>query len=1244
MSKNISLTITSPKYKVLGDYLQDPRSQGFPGELKSDQKKSVKDFDWINYADIFLNYTFKDKTTGEVLSSNTNSILDAFKNYPEIVKKINRLYNNQRSSIKSSESILDIPLKPGIIFTVPLEKISKEALLVQGIKLVSNNEPAFKAKALIDIEKDLGYVKSFEQDEDNVQGGDVKYQFPDMTIWVWCRALNENTNGELNGQIFNVTPFVTNLQTTHTKSGSGFSFTLAPINAELNPETGQWKVKKGSIIQNDNSDYVSVATANEVQTINGKKKIVRNQFLFHNIISTNDLVFIRYETLKLEEKQRLRDNANFIVDKKELANRVYDMIGMVDENTITSQFEANDASVSIRGRDLSKLFIEDGTYFYPYESKQGVLYLQGGSTQKNELTQRIINENSQLYLGLYYNNSIEEILKFVIQQLSTIKVVPNDLFSSYSNEIYKNQQGEVSSNFNSYRPEELQDRRNQQFNSNVFANEENQKKLKANLENRRQELKTKELNIIQAVSDFRKSEYINLNEVSLIKSSVVYDELKEFIKTTMLTFNTEGNQIAKVDPIQNKYFGWKKFVYKNEEIYENVFPQDFLTSNPDLSKSLFNDMTDQPYRMFADASDLIQKIYIQIKEENEFKKADFVQEPLTAAKGIWQIVKLVVDKKVATRLLIDSSISSANGSLMNFLKKACQEPFIEIFFDTYGDQFYIIVRQPPTDKVSMESYLDGKYQDVKNLNESDDTLNKPVIISIKEIDVTSDNLSFSDACIYSWYHFVPQASFISGSEKFSTAFIPAVYFPEYSDIWGSKSLDLIHNYSNYYTQYSKETLSKGMSEANIQVYQDMKYMIDSNMYNPFARKGSITMKNDRRLKVGNPVRYEATGEIYWIDSISRSFSISGTEIASTATLQVSRGLMESFIRGVKGSVLNEYFKDQSIKFTPEKTFSYFDIINTKLNLTPVVVPKKKTITTKVLISKPNQIIPNESDYEDGVILTVDDTRKTISNSVTSMPLESQNGFISVLPNIQNDFEISQLHVSAQPNFRKFLNECEKLGWIPIITSGKRSVEKQRYLKKQNSNNASPETSKHVKGFALDLNFKASKNIAGIRKGTQLIKGANASQQLYWNKKWILSGVPQLAHRLGLIWGGNYRNYKDNVHFELSSNYIVSNTIPTNEPQYRTITKEVPDGTQTIVNPDLVFSNFKVDKEIFNFFLRHQQFGYVQGAAKNKQNSKVKQLSDLPEVSIISQEQLNSISTSEKIKLQDRIISDKNSTK
>src|SRR5690606_38665210 len=249
----------------------------------------------------------------------------------------------------------------------------------------------------------------------------------------WCRSLSDNTSSvdyELKGQIFNITPFITNLSTSHTKNGGNFSFSLVPVLAERDTETGKWALKKDtSIINEETGEVIVQSNLHDIRN----NTLVRSQLLFHNMIGANDVVFIRYETLELEREQRMQDNSSFLIDKRNLGGRIYDLIGLVDRNTSSTNFGSYTNEITITGRDLSKLFIEDGTYFYAMENKQGVFHLQGGATKKNELSRRIIGTNAHLYLGLYFNNSIEEIIKFVIQQLSTIKVVPDDLFESYRN-------------------------------------------------------------------------------------------------------------------------------------------------------------------------------------------------------------------------------------------------------------------------------------------------------------------------------------------------------------------------------------------------------------------------------------------------------------------------------------------------------------------------------------------------------------------------------------------------------------------------------------------------------------------------------------------------------------------------------------------------------------------------------------------------------------------------------------------
>ena len=86
----------------------------------------------------------------------------------------------------------------------------------------------------------------------------------------------------------------------------------------------------------------------------------------------------------------------------------------------------------------------------------------------------------------------------------------------------------------------------------------------------------------------------------------------------------------------------------------------------------------------------------------------FEDEPV---KGIWQIIRLAVDSSVAGRRIADSSISYPDGSLINQFRKNVQEPFAEFFTDTYGDQFFFIVRKPPFTGDQINNLIYGKLSD-----------------------------------------------------------------------------------------------------------------------------------------------------------------------------------------------------------------------------------------------------------------------------------------------------------------------------------------------------------------------------------------------------------------------------------------------------------------------------------------------------------------------------------------------------
>ncbi len=84
--------------------------------------------------------------------------------------------------------------------------------------------------------------------------------------------------------------------------------------------------------------------------------------------------------------------------------------------------------------------------------------------------------------------------------------------------------------------------------------------------------------------------------------------------------------------------------------------------------------------------------------------------------GVWGIIDLVFDFKSANRILADNTIATDNGSIINTIRKFCQEPFVEFYGDTYGDKYNFIVRKQPIDE---KGYKGLVYGDTVSESETD---------------------------------------------------------------------------------------------------------------------------------------------------------------------------------------------------------------------------------------------------------------------------------------------------------------------------------------------------------------------------------------------------------------------------------------------------------------------------------------------------------------------------------------------
>lgn len=260
------------------------------------------------------------------------------------------------------------------------------------------------------------------------------------------------------------------------------------------------------------------------------------------------------------------------------------------------------------------------------------------------------------------------------------------------------------------------------------------------------------------------------------------------------------------------------------------------------------------------------------------------------AKGIWQIVSLFVqgtdpnatdnDKLVANRLIADSSISTDSGSLLNFVNKVCQPPWIQFMMDTIGDRFVMTARRSPF------TYVDYKSN---------------FTIELQPDEIIDIDLSFSEKEIYSWYRLTPQANYFGDSNYSATAYLKAVLLPEYMEIWGSKAFDVVSNYMTTQTFDQDEEQVKIFDEYfKKQNIQDLEFCMEAYAYMPFVRSGTITLKPNRLIKRGMNIYLPTTGELCYVDGVTGNWNISIDQTTGNTILTVERCMVREH--------LEKYFK------------------------------------------------------------------------------------------------------------------------------------------------------------------------------------------------------------------------------------------------------------------------------------------------------------------------------------------------
>lgn len=275
---------------------------------------------------------------------------------------------------------------------------------------------------------------------------------PGVQVYGWCKALWYGYKREVEGkgwEIFNKTE----------DGWCDFSELIISANIGVNANGGNFSIRLPYVEQTAGMLAVSGGDATAIDRYNAiseirrfeRKELSSEVDLFSSLISYNDLIFISF-------KKKEKDGEINLFDlPKEISQQEFDMIGLVDEVKVTKSFEGTASYVDITGRDLMKLLIEDGSFFFnpsvcakPSDLFFNVdeTFLQGDVADVSKLnydTRYVSNESGDYEkfaikrlrgaaneLDIFrspLNNRIDYIIKGVISQLANIAVVPSQVFT-----------------------------------------------------------------------------------------------------------------------------------------------------------------------------------------------------------------------------------------------------------------------------------------------------------------------------------------------------------------------------------------------------------------------------------------------------------------------------------------------------------------------------------------------------------------------------------------------------------------------------------------------------------------------------------------------------------------------------------------------------------------------------------------------------------------------------------------------
>ncbi|MBJ7437331.1 MAG: hypothetical protein JHC54_17095, partial [Acinetobacter sp.] len=278
--------------------------------------------------------------------------------------------------------------------------------------------------------------------------------------------------------------------------------------------------------------------------------------------------------------------------------KVYDMIGLIDNISVQNNYEQSDTTISVGGRDLSKVLIEDGCYFYPLQFAQNVFI---NPDEDTKLIRRLAIDGQFILQNQYTYRSIRYTLQYLMNHVASMGIVPDDVFAAYGNRrnlIYR-----IDGGYSSY------------ADSAVAA----------------ADMVKQDINFICRGINPDQGDLLADLCISFIEAAYVNNSL-----------NREGGSIV----------SYASFLWNGDLVQFQTTPTSILNLGAGFWRDVSIVTFDGQDSSETSPTSLLEKLfeYVDSKYRSKAVNNAIIETP---ANGIWQIIKLVVDESVADRRIVD---------------------------------------------------------------------------------------------------------------------------------------------------------------------------------------------------------------------------------------------------------------------------------------------------------------------------------------------------------------------------------------------------------------------------------------------------------------------------------------------------------------------------------------------------------------------------------------------------------------